>query len=308
VDVGDGTLDSVVSAINSQSNFKLSASAIQVGTNSYRLQLTASEPGAANAVTFTAAQFSGGGTWLHPTTGADAQITVGTGADSFQIKGSSNVLANVLPGVTISLNNPTTTGQSVTVSSQRDPDAIATRIQTMVTDLNAVILEITKQTKYDPTTKTAAPLLQNSAVRQIRQQLAQAVSGDATNNAGLAGISFDKDGTILFDKAKFADQMAKNPVGTQALFNDGTNPGLGKRLVDTVSNALDPDTGYLVGSQKSVQDTVSAMQTTIDGMQLRLDRRQIELKNQFTAMETALNTLKSQGSWLSSQLGSSTGG
>jgi flagellar hook-associated protein 2 len=304
IDVGDGTLDSVVSAINSQTDFKMTASAVQVANGSYRLQFTTVGGGAANTISFNPASFTAGGTgWLHVSTAADAQITIGSGANAYSVKADTNVMANVLPGVTMTLKQKTAAGSTVTVSSARDGDSAAANVQKLVDSLNSAITEIANQSKYDTNTKVAGPLLDNPAVRQVRQMIAQAVSGSSgSTNAFLAGISLNADGTVAFDKSKFTDSFAKDPVGTQALFTDGPSPGFGKRLYDAIDQATAADTGLLTSSQTSVQNTIDALQLSIDGMQQRLDQRQVALRAQFTAMETTLGKLKNQSGWLQGQL------
>jgi flagellar hook-associated protein 2 len=306
LDVGNGTLEEVVSAINGQSNFHVTASAIKVGDNAYRLQLSSSQAGASNAVVFTAGEFAPAGSWLHVSTAADSRITVGSGAASFTVTGSSNTLSDVLPGVTMTLKRTTAPGQVITVSSVRDADAIAAKIDKMVVDVNDALSTIIANSAYNATTKTGGPLLSNGAVRQVRQNLAAAVSGDAVSSASGAGIALGADGKVTFDKAKFLEQWAKDPAGTAALFNDGPVAGLGKRLYDAADQAVSTDGGLLTASQDAVSATVTQLTDAIAAMQLRLDKRAITLRNQFNAMESALSDLRSRGAWLQSQLGTTT--
>jgi flagellar hook-associated protein 2 len=306
LDVGNGTLEEVVSAINGQSNFHVTASAIKVGDNAYRLQLSSSQPGAANAVSFMPGEFAPAGSWLHVSVASDSRITVGSGAASFTVTGSSNTLPDVLPGVTMTLKRTTAPGQTVTVSSVRDADAIATKIDKMVADANEALSAIISNSAYDATTKTGGPLLSNGAARQVRQNLATAVSGDVASSASGAGIALGADGKVMFDRAKFLEQWAKDPTATAALFNDGPVAGLGKRLYDVADQAVSAAGGILTASQDAVTATVTELKDAIAAMQIRLDKRAITLRNQFNAMESALSALRSRGNWLSSQLGTST--
>jgi flagellar hook-associated protein 2 len=174
----------------------------------------------------------------------------------------------------------------------------------MVDDLNKVMLEINSQTKYDPATKKAGPLLDSSAVRQVRQLISEAISGSSgSTSVALAGISLTRNGTVEFDRAKFIEAFTKDPTATQALFNDGPVAGIGKRVYDVADRATNLDSGLLVSAQDTLKATMDALQISIDGMQQRLDKRAISLRAQFNAMETTLSSLKSQGSWLTSQLG-----
>jgi flagellar hook-associated protein 2 len=209
----------------------------------------------------------------------------------------------VLPGVTLTLKKVSAPGTSVTVGSAKDPTAIADKIDKMVTSFNIIANTIADATKYDATAKKAGLLIDSSSVRQIRQLMSTSVSGSsATDSAVMAGVTLNRDGTMDFDRAKFLEQFAKDPVSTQALFVEGTTSGLGKRVLDVADKALNLDTGLLTSSQKSITDTVSQLQLSIDSMQTRLDRHAQFLRNQFNTMETALGSLRNQSSWLSSQL------
>jgi flagellar hook-associated protein 2 len=303
IDVGDGSLESVVNAINGQSNFKLSASAVKVSEDNYRLQLTATEAGASNTISFNPANFSGVGSWLHVSTATSSQITVGSGADSYTVTSNTNTMADVLPGVTLSLKRQSPVGTTVTVATAKDPSVIANKIDAMVTAFNIVANNIADLSKYDAATKKAGVLIDSSALRQARQLMSTAVSGSGgSESAVMAGITLNRDGTIAFDRAKFVDQFAKDPTGTQALFTDGAVKGLGKRVYDVAQRVVDLDSGLLTSSENSLKSTTAQLQLSIDSMQTRLDRHKEFLRSQFNAMETALGTMKNQSSWLSGQL------
>lgn len=301
--VGDGTLEAVVNAINGQSNFKLAASAVKVADGAYRLQLTATEAGATNTVSFNAAEYSGGGSWLHISTGSSAQITIGSGINSYTVSSNTNTMTDVLPGVSMTLKRQSTPGTSVTVSSKKDPSAIADKIDKMVTSFNVIANTIADVSKYDAATKKAGVLLDSSSVRQVRQLMSQAVSGvDASESAAMAGVTLNRDGTMGFDRTKFLEQFAKDPVATQAMFNDGIIAGVGKRVYDVTERALNQENGLLVSTETTLKDTISQLQLSIDSMQTRLDRHATFLRQQFNAMESALGAMKSQSSWLTGQL------
>jgi len=301
IPVGDGTLQSVVEAINAERDFGVAAMAVKVGEGAYRLQLTATTPGSASTITVDPSQLTGlGGSWLTTSTGQDAQVTVGSGANAYTITSATNTLEGVLPGVTITLQEA---GSTVTVTSSRDGASLADRAQKLVDSVNKILAEVAKQTKYDATEKKGSPLTGDSTVRDLQRSLMDAISspmGDAYPDT--YGFTVQRDGTIGFDRSKFLAAYAADPEGTQAAF-DGADPaGIATRLVAAADRAIDPVDGMIITALKGRRATVQDLQTQIDAYQIRLDRRQATLKAQFASLETALANLNSQGQWLAGQL------
>ena len=87
------------------------------------------------------------------------------------------------------------------------------------------------------------------------------------------------------------------------------SPGMAQRLLTLVSDATSSTGGMLVAAQQGAQNEVKDFQDQIDTWDQRLSDYRDSLTQQFTAMETALATLKSQTAFLSglstSMLGSS---
>jgi flagellar hook-associated protein 2 len=57
-----------------------------------------------------------------------------------------------------------------------------------------------------------------------------------------------------------------------------------------------------VSLAKGRDSLASTLQDRIDAFDIRLEARKATLTKQFTTLETALNTIKNQSSWLSSQI------
>ena len=82
-------------------------------------------------------------------------------------------------------------------------------------------------------------------------------------------------------------------------------PGLAQKLSTLLSDATDSSDGVLTRAQQSRLDDVKDLQAQIDDWDLRLAARRETLTKQFTAMETAISSLKNASSSLGSLLGSS---
>ncbi len=101
VDVGSGSLADVVAGINAAGK-GVTATAVQTSPGQYRLQVTATSPGASSA--FTLDGLDGFSAMNVLTTGADAVISIGSDpATAYQITSSSNTFSGVVPGLSFTV-------------------------------------------------------------------------------------------------------------------------------------------------------------------------------------------------------------
>ena len=220
VAVGDGSLGSVVGAINT-SGTGVTASAVQVSPGNYKLQLSSNATGASNGVNIDAAAFTGVGSLTTLVAATDAQITVGSGAGAYTVSSSTNAVSTLLPGVTINLlkADPAT---PVNVTLNADGDGLADKVQKLVDAANAAVGEIQDDTAYDATAKKAGILIGDPVVSNMQRRIAQAVtdavSGGAFSSSAQVGINLNKDGTFTFDRAKFLSAYASDPTSVQKMF------------------------------------------------------------------------------------------
>ncbi|MCL5048104.1 MAG: flagellar filament capping protein FliD [Firmicutes bacterium] len=228
ISTGNGSLASVVSAINS-AGIGVSAQALQVGTNAYALSLTSNSSGAANdiSVSPTAFSSSGLGTLQTVTAGQNAIISLG-GTGGYTVESASNNVTTLLAGVTISLNQ--TSSSPVTISVSPNATQVSKQVQSFVNAANTVLQTISTDTAYNQQTNTAGPLngdvqLQNLS-QQILAMVGQAIGSssvpDTSTVGSAAGLSIDgKTQQINFNAATFATDFQNNPTGVAAMFTEG---------------------------------------------------------------------------------------
>lgn len=214
VAVGGGTLAEVVSAVN-EADLGVRAAAVNTG-NGYRLQLSATDSGADAAFTVAGLSLATAVT----TQGRDAKLTFGSGPGAYEVTSATNTFSEIIPGVTVVAKSVSSTAVTVDVSS--NSEALADRIQALADAVNGAKSEIATRTAYDPTTKRAASLAGDAAVRRASQELSRAVSDAVSQSAlgspGLAGVSLDRNGKVTFDRAKFLEAYGKDPVAVEKLF------------------------------------------------------------------------------------------
>jgi flagellar hook-associated protein 2 len=227
VSVGDGSLQSVVSAINN-AGVGVTANALQVGTNSYALELSSNGTGTGSSTTIDAQAFtsSGLGALLTTTSAQNAVVSVG-GTGGYQVTSQTNALSGLLPGITINLTSASSTPVTVTVSP--DGSSVAGDVQTLVSAANQLLSTISTDTAYNSQTKTAGPLNGDPSLTSLAQQVLAAV-GEAVGNSGAgsdgtagesAGLAITSQGTITFNQTAFETAYAKDPTGVQSMFTEG---------------------------------------------------------------------------------------
>jgi flagellar hook-associated protein 2 len=324
---GDGviSLSDAVTAINKNAP-GFTASAINTGSG-FQLQVAATTTGDASVFTLTPS--AGTNTFGIFTQGQNAQITLGAGGPNpSTITSATNTFTGTLANTTFTVSKVTAAGGApTTVSVAGDPDAVAGAVQAMVTAANAVLSKI--HTYTDSSVGSKAPLKGDWSLISLTGRVLDAVStslnvpsngyaGLKPSSAGSNGLQLTKDGQLVFDAAAFKTALAADPVKVQAVFGGATGvgadnvagtpddtidvDGVGARLATMADQASDSATGSLTSLAKGQDTRAKDIQSQIDAWTLRLQARQQTLTNQFTAMETALGTLKNQASWLTSQI------
>jgi flagellar hook-associated protein 2 len=314
---GNPSLDDVITAIN-KSGSGITASTIFNGSG-YVLQVRANGSGLANAFSLAPPTGSTNGL-VTLTQGDDAKIMVGAGPNAVPITSSTNTFSGVLSGTTFTVGNVTPTGgAATTVTTATDPTAIAGAVSSMVAAANTVLSKIKAYT--DSSTGSTAPLKGDWGLNNLAAQVLDAVStAVGKSSAGSNGVQLTQTGTLVFSATDFQTAFAANPAQVQAVFSGTTSPGadnvpntgddkvgidgVGARLAALSYQASDKTTGTLTGLANGQDTRAKDIQSQIDAWTLRLAARQQTLTAQFTAMETALGTLKNQSSWLTSQINS----
>ncbi len=301
IDITGTTVADAVTAIN-KSSFGLSAAAVKVGTDAYRLQVTATASGAGK-------KFDLAGDFSVSTTGRDAKLTVGT-VTTYDVVSPTNTFTDLLPGTSFTVSKADT-ATPVTVDVTADPQAVAGKVKALVDAVNNALSGVKTYTAADggPT----AVLKGDSGLSVLASSLRSAVSfgvGD-DGSPNRTGIQLTKDGTVAFDQARFVAALQADPGlarrivdGTPAAGATAAVPGVAGRVLDLATKATDTTTGTLTMLAKGRDALAKDIQTRIDAWDLRLAQRKQTLTRQFTAMETALSAMKNQSNWLAGQISS----
>ncbi len=160
-----------------------------------------------------------------------------------------------------------------------------------------------------------------SMVDGIRSNFANPVSGIAgsyttASSIGITTGSYTEGGKLYLDETKLRTALAADPDAVNKIFGtSGTNSsqqGIAVRMYDTLKGAMDNIvskagiTASISGDTKSsLAKQIKDYTTQMSDLSDRLADIEDRYYTQFDAMETALEKLQSQSSWLSQQLGTS---
>ena len=300
------TATEAVAAINNDGTLDTSAALIQTAPGEYRIQLSTKSTGADSTVGVDASEFdrlTSGFTTL--ATGRDAQISV-SGDNPLVITSNTNTFDDVMPGLDITVTEPST--DAVTVSVTEDVDSLADDMAAMFDDLIGVLNKVDSLTKTNANTSSllsSASVLRRSE-NNLRNAVFNEVSSSTLSTASLAGVDISREGTISFDKQKFIDAYNDDPQAVKDLFfsDDTTQETVFSRLDTELEAATNFTSGYLSTSEDAVEQRVRDIDDQIAAWDIRLDKREANYRRTFTSLETALSELQQQSSWLSSQIAS----
>lgn len=223
VSPGGGTLADVVSAINA-AGVGVTASAVQVASGAYRLQMSSATTGTSGQIVFDSSGFTsvlGGFNTI--TAAQDAKLQVG-GSSGYAVDSASNAVTGLLSGVTINLLSAQSSGATpVTVTVGANGQAMATSVQTMVNDANQALADINKYAGYNSTTGKGGPLMGdanlNSITSQILGTVANVIGSGSLIGAGSVGVAVTQSGTLTFDSTTFLAAYQANPTGVAQMFS-----------------------------------------------------------------------------------------
>lgn len=238
----------------------------------------------------------------------NAEFTV----NGVSVSKSTNTVKDVITGVTLELLKD---NSSSVVTVAADANKVAEKIDAFVKAYNDVVT-IVKDNLAKPADETKMnPLQGDSVLKDISLSMNRIFTDAATElEAGFRmmtelGLTIDKGKTkpsemtskITFDKELFKSKLEESPDKVFELFKT-TMDNLESR-VKVWNSSVD---GLVASKIKGYDAEIKLVDERMVAMDNRLIMKEQQLKNQFTAMEVALSNLKSQQSWLTTQLASLT--
>lgn len=244
VDDQNNTVQGLADAINA-SEAEVTASIVNDGSG-FRILLSGTETGAENTINVTNNLGASAGNAVQPDfTGdavqdaADATLLLGSGAGAISVNSASNVVDDVIAGVTLQLNTANVS-QTVTVQVSADSEPAVDAVTDFVDSFNGLMEFIDDQTQFVQESNLAGPLLGNRDVTVIQDRIRQAalevvggVSADA-NRLSTIGISINDAGRLSLNEGQLRDALEGRVEGVSqddvrrlfTLGGDSTNAGI----------------------------------------------------------------------------------
>ncbi|MDE2478290.1 MAG: flagellar filament capping protein FliD [Betaproteobacteria bacterium] len=257
IDNSNNTLNGIAAAINN-AKAGVSAAVVYDGTG-YRLTLTGSNTGAANAFTVGVSGATGSLASLAYSSGTGASgLTESQGASNAQvtinglpITSASNTVSGAIPGVTLNLLQAS---GSSTLQVGNDSATFVTSVQAFASAYNTAMSALNAVSAYGGSASSGAsggsgPLIGNAAIQGLRTQLMNlisgqaqgTVSGSAYTSLGSVGLNLATDGTLQLDTNLLSSALSDNYQQVTGLFGQVGTPS--NASVGFVSTTTDTQPG-----------------------------------------------------------------
>ena len=301
------TLNSIRDSITEVASDVMTASVLQVGTDSYELVMTAKDTN--KAITFSDSNTTSvlpeknladtlGFTNIQPAKGATFKY------NGINIARDSNKITDLAVGITIELNQNQSATDNAAISITQNSTAISSEISLFVNGYNSLVTNLDDMTKSDTATSKVGIFNGESFVKSISKNLEDIIfSVDSKGNSLVDyGISVDRQGVMSLDNDVFAKKFVTDPKGMETFFSGDSN-------TDGVFTKLDTKmteyTGYnkllsnfsdqLASSKKSLTDQYDKQKASLDNRYAILTKKFVaydalitRLNNSFSSLEQTI--------------------
>ncbi len=299
------TLKDVVEKLSNAGEGVFSASTVNLGTDDspeFALVIKSNETGVSKGSLAVSASSGLTGAGLFVSTNLeqaqDAEFTI---AGIGKVKRPSNKISGIIPGVTFELKQANNIPIQLTVNDDRDKttDKFG-KIINLINELIGFSKEQSKITSekdskgrtvnsYGDLGKTRND---DEAVSLIKSAITDAYSADGSDVHLFAdlGITTQRDGTLAFDKDKFLEGLAKDPLGSAQILNQ-----VGDKLssVDGVIAQYTRYQGIIDSSKSSNEDKAKLLQDRIDTVEASIEKQTESMKLLFAGLEEKISRLNS---------------
>ncbi len=295
ITVTDASLQGTVTAINA-ANLGVTAEIVDTGVSGdrYRIQLIG-ETGAEKAFSLTSDDDSI--SFSSVQSASDAQLNV----NGIDFTRSTNVIDDVLTGVSLTLNTVTDGTANLNIS-QDNAEARAN-----IVDFVAIYNEAQRQMKELVNSSADGALAGDSIFRSLTTSLRSIVLGSSSSGSGDIsnlsdmGISVARTGELVVDDAKLDNALANNYSDVIQMFSANTDDqaasssdaaGLAGDITKLISNATDSDS-YLVTQQATLATGNSEREEQLEALAERMERVEERYNRQFLAMQQIIDQMNS---------------
>ncbi|HNU10552.1 MAG TPA: flagellar filament capping protein FliD [Rubrivivax sp.] len=317
---GEDTLEKIRDKINATQDIGVRAS-IVTDASGARLVLQSRDSGAASGFRVQVADADGNGgddsglsrLAYDPPGGAAANARTQAGRNAsatingLSVESPSNVFANVIDGVSLTLAKVTTGSVDVTVA--RDTASMRKSIDGFVSAYNDLVRLVREQTRYDPESKNAGTLQGDRTAIGLLSQL-RASLGESSSASSVfgrltdIGLSVRTDGTLEVSGSALDAGFAKLDelqrfftVDSEAAGSSGLAARM-RRLTDQ----LLADSGPMSSRQESLRQLKSMNGKRQATLEDRIALTEERLRAQYQALDASMARLNNLSGYVSQQI------
>jgi flagellar hook-associated protein 2 len=328
VDSTNNSLSGLAAAINEQSgDTGIKASIINDGSATpYRLVLTGTDSSTSFSVSSNLLAADGitpiAFTTTQTQTAQQAQVMV----DGIEIVSNSNTISGAISGVTLNLSGvsdvesagPPVTYKNSLLEIKPDTSALKEKLTTFVTSYNKTMEWILSGYEEfggtapddDPETEDllGSVLRGDSTIQGVKRGLQSVLSSVINTSGSLSvmselGITTQLDGTLLQDNTTMDAALENNfDDVVKLLAGDDSTDGIMKKFNYYMLEQTNSSTGMYAIKKQNHDRNIDRLDTQIANMEPRMEAREATLRAQYSAMETLVSGLNSQGSFLTQQM------
>lgn len=310
IDEEHATLTGIAKLINGNPELKMQAVVVNDGKDAdypFRLMVSLEGTGDENSAHFPYLYLVDGEVDLEfegERQARDAKIKL----DGFEMEVPSNHITDLIPGVTIDLKKAKP-GEEVQIEITEDLKKIGGKVTSLIDNINAVLKFIKEQNTLSEKSDTSRTLGGDSLLTSIEGRLRSTIFMSFQTDAGPMrigdlGITFQRDGLLKFDEAKFEAAMSKDYKSVaQALVGKydaetGKSNGFIDKLEETSKVLLSPPGGALPNRKGGLQSQIDQIDRQIANRQRMIARKEEVLKAKFARLEETISRIKGSGAGL----------
>tara|TARA_B100000683_G_scaffold271914_1_gene314015 strand:- start:169 stop:1638 length:1470 start_codon:yes stop_codon:yes gene_type:complete len=237
---------------------------------------------------------------------ADASITY----NGVSVTRSSNTFADVIPGVTVSLNGTHSGGATASVNVTADKSTLKTKLQSLVKAYNDMQFALNEISDPESEEDEVGGALSRdlSAIRTIRDSVHKAVTQNSSTPSGNVtafrdiGVKLTRDGNLELDEATYDSVAASNfgdiskmlSAGTtnQSRY-DGQSQGLAMDAILELETLTDAISGVFATRTATAQKQIDNFTQELADLDSRYELIYQRYLDQFIVMERLVNSLNS---------------
>jgi len=239
---------------------------------------------------------------------ADSELTAEFTVDGVSVSRDSNVLDDVIAGMTITLHAAQSVGDpAVDLTVNPDQSAIRSAVDDFITKYNDVVEYLRAKTAVDLETGERQALGGKYIYLQLLSDLRSTVAGIVSTGSSDVqmlsdiGIAQASDGTLsISDDDEFNQALESDPDAVEALFNSTTD-GIAVLVEDLLEPFVDTG-GYLDTETSNIDRKVSSIDERIERLEARAAIREQQLIAQYSRLQEAMVILSRQQAMINSFL------